>query len=107
MVARGDIIWADLGPPAGRRPVCVLTRDPAIAVLIGLTCAPVTRTIRSIRSEVEVGPKEGLRQTNVISCDNLITVPVDAFDLDAVGHLDLDARIRLDQALRYALDIQY
>ena len=33
MVARGDVYWADLGPPAGRRPVCVLTRDAAIAVL--------------------------------------------------------------------------
>ena len=27
VVARGDVVWADLGPPAGRRPVCVLTRD--------------------------------------------------------------------------------
>ncbi len=24
VVARNDICWADLGPPAGRRPVCVL-----------------------------------------------------------------------------------
>lgn len=107
MVARGDVIWADLGPPAGRRPVCVLTRDAAIEVLTGLTCAPITRTIRGIQSEVEVGPAEGLPEPSVISCDNLITVPAAVLDRDPVGRLDLDARTRLDRALRYALDIQY
>ena len=30
MEARGDVIWADLGEPAGRRTACVLTPDPAI-----------------------------------------------------------------------------
>lgn len=107
MVARGDIIWADLGPPAGRRPVCVLTRDAAIEVLTGLTCAPITRTIRGIRSEVEIGLDEGLPDASVISCDNLITVPVDAFDRAAVGRLAPVVRAELDRALRYALDVQY
>ena len=107
MVARGDIIWVDLGPPAGRRPVCVLTRDAAIEVLTAVTCAPITRTIRGIRSEVEVGPQEGLPVESVINCDNVVTIPIESFDNTPVGHLDLDARARLDQALRYALDIQY
>lgn len=107
MVKRGDIIWADLGPPAGRRPVCVLTRDAAIAVLTAITCAPITRTIRGIRSEVEIGPAQGLSDQSVISCDNLITIPTTLLDAEPVGHLDLGTRIRLDQALRYALDIQY
>ncbi|MBO0691680.1 MAG: type II toxin-antitoxin system PemK/MazF family toxin [Acidimicrobiaceae bacterium] len=107
MVERGDIIWADLGPPAGRRPVCVLTREAAIAVLTALTCAPITRTIRGIHSEVEVGPAQGLPDQSVISCDNLITIPKTLLDPEPVGHLELDSRIRLDQALRYALDIQY
>ncbi len=107
MVARGDVVWADLGPPAGRRPVCVLTRDAALAVLTAITCAPITRTIRGIRSEVEVGVPEGLPERSVISCDNLITIPVALLDAHAVGHLDVRARADLDRALRYALDIQY
>lgn len=107
MVARGDIVWADLGPPAGRRPVCVLTRDPAISVLTGIVCAPITRTIRGISSEVELGPESGLSDASVIVCDNVLTVPVVALDREPAGRLDLDARIRLDRALRYALDIQY
>ncbi|MGH9119086.1 MAG: type II toxin-antitoxin system PemK/MazF family toxin [Acidimicrobiales bacterium] len=107
MVARGDIIWADLGEPAGRRPVCVLTRDAAIEVLTALTCAPITRTIRGIRSEVAVGTAEGLPEASVITCDNLVTIPIAVFDDQPVGHLDLEGRIRLDVALRFALDIQY
>ncbi len=107
MVARNDIYWTDLGPPAGRRPVCVLTRDAAIAVLASVTCAPITRTIRGIRSEVGLGPQHGLPEACAISCDNIITVPLDTLDDEPVGHLDEITRAALDQALRYALDIVY
>jgi mRNA interferase MazF len=107
VVARGDVFWADLGPPAGRRPICVLTRDAAIAVLHTVTCAPITRTIRGIRSEVEVGRGEGLPETSVISCDNVVTVPQSVLDPAPVGHLDDVKRADLDRALCYALDIQY
>ena len=107
MVARGDIVWVDLGPPAGRRPVCVLTRDAAIQVLNALTCAPVTRTVRGIRSEVAVGVEEGLPKSSVITCDNVITVPKATFDAAAVGHLGTTKRVALDRSLRYALDIQH
>lgn len=85
----------------------MLTRDAAIDVLTALTCAPITRTMRGIASEVEVGPSEGLPEVSVISCDNVVTIPVDALDAEPVGHLDLEGRARLDRALRYALDIQY
>jgi mRNA interferase MazF len=107
VVARNDIFWADLGPPAGRRPVCVLTRDAAIAVLTAVTCAPITRTIRGIRSEVELGPAHGLPETCVINCDNILTVPIEALDDVPVGRLDEVSRAAFDGALRYALDIVY
>lgn len=107
MVTRNDIFWADLGHPAGRRPVCVLTRDAAIPVLTSVTCAPITRTIRGIRSEVEIGPDEGLPEVCVISCDNVLTVPLDDLDRGPIGHLDEIKRSQLDRALRYALDIAY
>lgn len=107
MVARNEIFWADLGPPAGRRPVCVLTRDAATAVLTTVTCAPITRTMRGIRSEVEIGPAQGLPVPCAISCDNVITVPIDDLDREPVGRLDEVKRAELDRALRYALDIIY
>ena len=107
MVARNDIIWADLGEPAGRRPVCVLSRDAAISVLTAVTCAPITRTIRGIRTEVELGPAEGLPEVCVINCDNVLTVPLEDLDDRPVGRLDEAKRSQLDRALRFALDIVY
>ncbi|MFH1331534.1 MAG: type II toxin-antitoxin system PemK/MazF family toxin [Actinomycetota bacterium] len=107
MVARNEVYWADLGPPAGRRPVCVLTRTAAIRVLQAVTCAPITRTIRGISSEVEVGLAEGLPQAGVITCDNIITIPKTALEPEPVGVLDLGKRAELDRALRFALDIAY
>lgn len=107
MVTRGQIFWAELGAPAGRRPVCVLTRDAAIEVLSAVTCAPITRTTRGIRSEVEVGPDEGLPEASVISCDNVLTLPKELLAPEAVGKLGVAKRADLDRALRYALDIQY
>lgn len=107
MVARGDVVWADLGARAGRRQVCVVTRDAAIEVLLSVTCAPITRTIRGIRSEVRVGRREGLPASCVISCDNLVTVPKQLLNEIRVGRLGRQKRIELDRALRYALDLQY
>ena len=53
----------------------MLTRDAAIEVLTAVICAPITRTIRDIRSEVEVGLDEGLPEASAISCDNVLTLP--------------------------------
>ncbi|MCC5952239.1 MAG: type II toxin-antitoxin system PemK/MazF family toxin [Acidimicrobiia bacterium] len=85
----------------------MLTRDAAVEVLTVVTCAPITRTIRGIRSEVEVGPEHGLPETSAISCDNVLTVPVVALDAEPIGHLDPATRAAPDEALRYALDIRY
>jgi mRNA interferase MazF len=107
VVARSEIYWANLGPPQGRRPVCILTRDAAITVLHSVTCVPITRTIRGIRSEVRVGRAHGLPSESVLSCDNVLTIPQSVLDPSPVGRLDDVTRARLDQAIRYALDIRY
>lgn len=107
MVARGEIYWADLGPDAGRRPVCILTRDAAIPVLDRVTCAPITRTIRNIPTEVPVGVEHGLPEQAVISCDNILTIGKGRLDRRPVGRLDQSTRALLDRTLRYSLDIIY
>jgi mRNA interferase MazF len=107
VVARGQIYWADLGRPAGRRPVCVLTRDAAIEVLTSITVAPITRTIRGIRSEVRIGEDQGLPEDCVITCDNVITIPQESLDPSPTGELDEVLTVALDHALRFALDIRY
>lgn len=83
----------------------MLTRDAATAILASVTCAPITRTVRGIRSEVDLDARCGLPEACVINCDSVITVPLSALDEAPVGHLDPIARAPLDLALRYALDI--
>jgi mRNA interferase MazF len=57
---RGDIWWADLPAPAGRRPVILLSRHEAYAVRELVTIAPVTTRVRRVPSEVPLGAEDGL-----------------------------------------------
>ena len=104
---RGEIYWADLGPPAGRRPVVVLSRTAAVSVLSAVVVAPASRTIRGIASEVPLGPEESLPETCAASCDNLLTVPKGRLESSPTGELGLQKTIVLDRALRFALEINY
>lgn len=74
MVARGEVRWLEL-EEEGRRPVVVLTRDEALPRLRNVVVALVTRTIRGIETEVEIGPGDGMPVECAISLDNLRTVP--------------------------------
>lgn len=75
MVARGTVCWLEL-EEEGRRPAVVLiTRDEALPVLRNVVVALVTRSIRGIDSEVELGPADGMPIDCAISLDNLRTVP--------------------------------
>jgi mRNA interferase MazF len=59
----------------GRRPVCVLTRDEAIPRLRNVVVALITGRKRGLRSEVTLGPEDGMVRECVVSLDNLRTVP--------------------------------
>jgi mRNA interferase MazF len=74
VVARGEICWLELAEE-GRRPVCVLTRDPAIPKLRNVVVALVTGTVRGIETEIELGREDGMPRECAISLDNLRTVP--------------------------------
>ena len=72
---RGDICWYTFKAPDKRRPVLILTRDSAIAVLNSVTVAPITSTIRSIPSEVVLTKDDGMPDACAANFDNLQTVP--------------------------------
>lgn len=72
---RGEIWWAELGPPAGSRPVVLLSRDDAYAVRLLVTVAPVTTRVRGIPAEVPLGPPDGLDRPCVVNLDTITTVP--------------------------------
>lgn len=66
---QGEVWWAEAEDK--RRPVLVVTRNEAIPVLTRIVVAPVTRTIRSIPTEIALGPDQGLADDCVASFDNL------------------------------------
>jgi mRNA interferase MazF len=69
MPRQGEVWWAEAKDK--RRPVLVITRNEAIPVLTWIVAAPVTRTVRSIATEVVLGPDEGLATDCAASFDNL------------------------------------
>ncbi len=54
-----------------------------------------------------LGSEHGLPEACVVTCDNIITIPLEDLDDEPVGHLDETTRAHLDEALRYSLDIVY
>lgn len=53
----------------------VLSRAEAIPVLNGVTTAIVTRTVRGIPTEVQIGADDGMPEECVVSLDNLRHTP--------------------------------
>ena len=72
---RGEVWWAELPPPAGSRPVVILTRDAVLYSIDSVVMALVTRTIRGVPTEVVLGRRQGLPGRSVANLDNLLTVP--------------------------------
>lgn len=72
---RGDVRWYTFKAPDKKRPVLVLTRNSAIAVLNSVTIAPITSTIRKIPTEVILTRDDGLPNTCAANFDNIQTVP--------------------------------
>jgi mRNA interferase MazF len=99
---RGEIWWAETPDDKGR-PFLVLTRDAAIPVLGRLLAAPVTRTVRSIPTEVALGPAEGLPVDCAASFDNIRPVAKSALTR-RIGALGRDRLPELCEAVRAALD---
>jgi mRNA interferase MazF len=74
-IIHGGVYWADLGGGYGRRPVVVLTRPEVVDRLTSVTVAPLTRTVRSIITEVPLGVSDGLPTACVVNLDNVQTLP--------------------------------
>jgi mRNA interferase MazF len=74
-VKRGEVWWAELEPPAGRRPVLLLSRNEAYHVRELIIVAPVTTRIRHIASEVPLSADDEMPQDCVANLDTITTVP--------------------------------
>ena len=101
---RGEVWWAELPPPAGRRPIVLISRDAAYAVRLSITVAPVTRTIRDIPVEVPLGLEDGLPARCVVNVDDLTTIPKSSLR-QLISALSSARLAEIDAAIRFALDL--
>jgi len=101
---RGEVWWAELPDPAGRRPVVLLSRNEAYAVRELVTVAPVTRRVRGIPVEVPLSRADGLPRACAANLDTVTTIPkrVLASRIIALHPAKVAA---LDRALRFALGL--
>jgi len=101
---RGEIWWADLPAPAGRRPVVLLSRNEAYAVRELVTIAPITTRVRRIPTEVPLGPAEGLPKACVVNLDTITTIPRRTLT-QPIGPLSPDKLSAVERALMFALGL--
>lgn len=87
------------------RPAVVLTRQRALSSMSRVTVAPITSTVKGLRTEVPVGVANGLEQDSAVSCDNLATVPVASLGRP-VGFLLDEQEAALAAALVSAFDLR-
>lgn len=102
---RGDVWWARIPVPSGRRPVVLVSRESAYAARHNVTVVEVSRTVRGIASEVPLGKKEGLPTRCVANADNVLTIPKDWLS-ERIAALPSDKLHALDEALAFSLGLQ-
>jgi mRNA interferase MazF len=102
---RGEIWWAELSPPAGRRPVLLLSRNEAYAVRELVMVAPLTTRIRAIPSEVPLGDEDGVPRPCVVNLDTIATV-AKASLRERLTSLGGDKLKAMDEALHFSLGLE-
>jgi len=104
-VRRGEVWWAELAPPVGRRPVVLLSRDVAYRVRTSVTVAIVTRVARNIPVEVPLGPEDGMPRQCVVNLDDILTIPK-ARLAQRITTLSPEKMAAVARAVVYALDLK-
>ncbi len=102
---RGQIWWAELPLPSGRRPVVLVSRPAAYDVRVNLIVAEVSRTRRDLPSEVALSKADGMPVACVVNTDNLVTVPR-TWLKTKVCQLSATKLAALDEALAFSLGLE-
>ena len=102
-VRQFELRWASLTPPAGRRPVLLLSRTPAYEYLEKVLVAEITTRVRGIPQEVPLGKREGLPRACVANLDTMRPIERSRIG-DRLGALAHARHAEVKRALGYALD---
>ncbi len=102
---RGEVWWAKLPIPSGRLPVVLVSRDASYApVRTRVIVIEVSRSVRSIETEVRLGKRDGLPVRCVANTDNVATIPKSWLE-ERIAVLGPQRLAELDRALRFAMQL--
>ncbi len=87
------------------RPVLLLTREEVRQVRSLVSVAPITSTVRGLRSEVAVGVRNGLDHECAVNVDLVATIPRELL-IRPLGALLPDQERDLTRAFHEALDLE-
>ena len=102
---RGEVWWADLPQPMGRRPVLLLSRDQAYQVREFIIVSPLRIRSRRLPTEVHLGPEDGLPRASVANLDVIITAPKRQIR-ERIAILSPRKIRAVEAALRFALGLE-
>jgi len=102
---KGEVWWANLPSPIGKRPVVLLSRDEAYSVRNAVTVAEVTSTIRNIPVEVNLGTEDDLPKKCVINLDTIITIRKELLT-EKITDLTSEKIDEVNKAIKFALDLK-
>lgn len=101
---RGEIWWAALPLPAGRRPVVLVSRNLAYEVRSKVSVIEVTTRSRGLETEVALGAREGLSKMCWGNADNIATIDK-TWLVERIGALGRAKMEKLDRALGLAVGL--
>ena len=103
---RGEMWWAELASPAGRRPVLLLSRNEAYTVRELVMVAPLTTRIRGIPSEVPLGDEDGVPRACVVNLDTITTI-AKASLRERLTALSAEKLKAVEEALHFSLGLEW
>lgn len=111
MIFRGEVYSVDLGRPVGHEPAF---RRPAVVVSVDIInngpggcviVVPITTKGYGLRSHINVAPgTSGLHHASFARCDQMRVISVERLETRH-GILGADTMSKIDQALRFVLDL--
>ena len=102
---KGEIWWAELPKPTGRRAVLILTRDEAVKVRDYITVAELTTNVRRITTEVLLKKDDGLPKECAVNLDVINTVRKESL-IEFIVALRDEKLQAVEKALKFALDME-
>ena len=102
---RGEIWWARLPSPIGRRPVLLLSRNRAYTVRTRVTVAQISSNVRDIRSEVQLTPDDGMPRDCAVNLDEILTVSKLSLE-SRITTIAAEKMTAVARAVRFALDLE-